>query len=109
MAASAPDAVFRREITSGQMCWCRGVVDSPAGLELLTTEVVGQWVASGDEYRASLDDENVGGMYGPPRIIRRWTLGVLLPGVISCDPAVVAISRVVRRLFIFLFYLRNLL
>ena len=100
MATSAPDAVFRHEITSGQICWCRGVVNSPAGLELLTPEVVGLWVASGDEYRAILDDENVGGVYGPPRIIRRWTLGVLLPGAVSCDQAVVEIGTVVRRLFL---------
>ena len=69
IAASAPDGVFCPEITSGQMCWCRDVVDSPAGLELLTPEAVGLWVASSDEYRATLDDENVGGVYGPPQII----------------------------------------
>ena len=107
MAASAPDAVFRREITSGQMCWCRGVVDSPAGLELLTPEVVGLWVASGDEYRNTPDDKNTGGVYGPPRIIRRWMLGVLLPGAVSCDPVVVEIRTVVRRLFLSLSALRD--
>ena len=78
------------------MCWCRGVVDSPAGLELLTPEVVGLWVASGDEYRATLDDENVGGVYGPPQIIHQWMLGVLLPGAVTYDAVVVEIRTVVR-------------
>ena len=57
-------------------------------------------MASGDEYCATLDDENVGGVYGPPQIIRRWTLGVLLPGAVSCDPAVVEVRTVVRRFFL---------
>jgi len=48
-AASAPVAIFRREIVPGQMCSCCGVLGSPGGLELLTTDVVTLWVASGDE------------------------------------------------------------
>ena len=64
-------------------------------------------MASGDEYRATLEDENAGGVYSPSRIIRRWMLGVLLPGAVSCDPAVVEIRTVVRRLFLSLSALRD--
>ena len=39
-AASTPLAVFRRDGVFGQMSsWC-GALDSPAGLELLTPDVV---------------------------------------------------------------------
>src|SRR5437588_9246994 len=54
-----------------------------------------------------LDDKNVGGVYGLPRIILQWMLGVLLPGAVSCDPAVVEIRTVVRRLFLSLSALRD--
>jgi len=39
-AASTPFAVFRRDWVPGQMSSGCGILDSPAGLELLTPEVV---------------------------------------------------------------------
>jgi len=36
------------------------------GLELRTPDVVPLWVASGDEYGATLEDMNAGGVYAPP-------------------------------------------
>ena len=33
-------------------------------------DVVGPWVASGDEYGGTLDDVNAGEVYAPPSIIR---------------------------------------
>jgi len=39
-AASTPLAVFRRDWVHGQMFSDCGVLDSPAGLELLTPDVV---------------------------------------------------------------------
>jgi len=62
-AASAPVAIFRSELVPGQMCSCCGVLGSPGELELLTTDVVTLWVASGDEYGGTLEDVNVGGVY----------------------------------------------
>jgi len=61
-AASAPVAMFRRELVRGQMCSCCGVLGSLGGHELLTPAVVTPWVASGDEYSGSLEDVNVGGV-----------------------------------------------
>ena len=60
-AASAPVAVFRRELVPGQMGSCRGVLKSPGGLELLAGDVVALWVASGDAYGGTLEDVNIGG------------------------------------------------
>jgi hypothetical protein len=65
-AASAPVAIFRRELVPGQMCSCRGGLESPGGLELLTPGVVELWVASGDEYGGTLEDVNIGGVYALP-------------------------------------------
>jgi len=36
------------------------------GLELRTPDVVGLWVASGDEYGGTLEDVNAGEVYAPP-------------------------------------------
>jgi len=36
------------------------------GLELRTPDVVGLWVASGDEYGSILEDVNAGGVYELP-------------------------------------------
>ena len=79
-AASAPVAVFRRELVPGQMCSCRGVLKSPGGLELLAADVVALWVASGDEYGGTLEDVNVGRVYALPWIIRGGAAGVRLTG-----------------------------
>ena len=76
------------------------MVSSPTGLELLTPDARALWVASGDECRATLDDENIGGLYGPPRNIRRRAPGAPLTIAVSCDPEVVEIPTVVMRLFL---------
>jgi len=70
-SASAPMAIFHRDLLHGQMCSCLGVLGSAGGLELLTADVVARWVASGDEYGGTLEDVNVGGVYAQPWIIRR--------------------------------------
>jgi len=88
-AASAPVAIFRRELVPGQMSSCCGVLGSRGGLELLTPDVVTLWVASGDEYGSTLEDVNVGGVYALPWIIRRGAAGVRLTGATPCDPEVV--------------------
>jgi len=98
-AASAPVAIFRRELVPGQMCSYRGVLGSPGGLELLTPDVVTPWVASGDEYGGALEDVNVGGVYVPPWIIRRGAAGVRLTGAAPCDPEVVETRTVETRVF----------
>jgi len=97
-AASAPVAVFCRELVPGQMCSCRGVLISPGGLELLATDVVALWVASGDEYGGTLEDVNVGGVYALPWIIRRGAARVRLTGAASCDLEVVETRTVETRL-----------
>jgi len=98
-AASAPVAIFRRELVPGQMCSCCGVLGSPGGLELLTPDVVTLWVASGDEYGGTLEDVNVGGVYALPWIIRRGAAGVRLTGAAPCDPEVVETRTVETRVF----------
>jgi hypothetical protein len=65
-AASAPVAIFRRELVCGHMFSCRCVLGSPGGLELLTPDVVALWLASGDEYGGTLEDVNIGGVYALP-------------------------------------------
>ena len=84
-AASAPVAIFRRELVPGQMCSCCGVLRLPGGLELLPLDVVTLWVASGDEYGGTLEDVNVGAVYALPWIIRRGAAGVRLTGAAPCD------------------------
>jgi len=61
-AASAPVAVYRRELVPGQICSCGGLLKSLGGLELLAADVVALWVASGDEYGGTLEDVNVCGV-----------------------------------------------
>jgi len=68
-APSTPLAVFRHDWVPGQMSSECGILDSPAGLELLTPDVVALWVASGDEYQATLDDGSTGGVYALPGVI----------------------------------------
>jgi len=97
--ASAPMAIFRRDLVPGKMCSCRGVLGSAGGLELLTADVVALWVASGDEYGSTLEDVNVGGVYALPWIIRRGAAGVRLTGVAPWDPEVVETHTVETRLF----------
>jgi len=97
--ASAPVAVFRRELVPGQMCSCRGVLKSPGGLELLAADVVAVWVASGDEYGGTLEDVNVGGLYALPWILHQGAARVRLTGAAPCDPEVVETRTVETRLF----------
>jgi len=77
-----------------------GVVDSLAGLELLTPELVALSVASRDEYRATLDDQSTRGVYALPGVIRPRAGGVHLTSAASCDPEVVATPTVNTRLFV---------
>jgi len=98
-AASAPVAIFRRELVPGRMCSCCGVLGSPGGLELQTPDVVTLWVASGDEYCGTLEHVNVGGVYALPCIIRRRAAGVRLTGATPCDPEVVETRTVQTRVF----------
>ena len=100
MSASAPMAIFRRDLVSGKMCSCRGVLGSAGGLELLTADVVVLWVASGDEYGGTLDDVNVGGVYALAWIIRCGAAGVRLTGAALCDLEVVETRTVETWLFV---------
>jgi len=99
IAASAPLAVFRRELVPGQMCSCRDVLKSPGGLELLAADVVALWVASGDEYGGTLEDVNVGGVCALPWIIHRGAARIHLTGAAPCDPEVVETRKVETLLF----------
>ena len=81
------------------MCSCCGILGSPAGLELLTPDVVTLWVASGDEYGGTLEEVNFGGVYALPWIIRRGGAGVRLTGTAPCDPEVVETRTVETRVF----------
>jgi len=100
-AASAPVAIFPRELVPGQRCSYYGVLGSPEGLELLTPDVVTLWVASGDEYggHGTLEDVTVGGVYALLWIIRRGAAGVRLTGAAPCDPEVVETCTVETRVF----------
>jgi len=98
-AASAPVAVFRRELVPGQMCSCRGVLKSPGELELLTADIVALWVASSDEYGGTLEDVNAGRVYALPWIIRCGAARVRLTGAAPCDPEVVETRTVETWLF----------
>jgi len=98
-SASAPMAIFRRDLVPGKMCSCHSVLGSAGGLELVTAHVVALWVASGDEYGGTLEDVNVGGVYALPWIIGRGAAGVRLTGAARCDPEVVETRTVETRLF----------
>jgi len=99
-AATTPLAVFRRDWVPGQMSTECGVLDSPAGLELLTPDVVALGVASGDQYRATLDDGSTSGVYPLSGVIRPRAAGVRLMSAASCDLEVVETRTVDTRLFV---------
>jgi len=88
-APSTPLAVFHRNWVPGQMSSECGVLDSPAGLELLTPDVVAPCVASGDQYRATLDEGSTGGVNALSGVIRPRAAGVRPMRAASCDPEVV--------------------
>jgi len=98
-AASAPVAIFRRELVPGPMCLCCGVLGWPGGLQLLTPDVVTLWVASVDQYGGTLEDVNVGGVYALPWIIRPGADGVRRTGTAPCNPEVVEAPTVETRVF----------
>jgi len=98
-SASAPMAIFRRDLVTGKMCSCRGVLGLAGGRELLTPDVVALWVSRGDEYGGTLQDVNVGGVYALPWIICRGAAGVRLTGAAPCDPEVVETRTVKTQLF----------
>ena len=99
-AASTPVAVFRRDGVFSKMCSLCGVLDPPAGLELLSPDVVTLRVASGDGYRATLDDRSTGGVYALLGTTRPRAAGVRLTRAASCDPDVVETRTVDTRLFV---------
>jgi len=99
MSGSTPMAIFRRDLVPGKMCSCRAVLGSAGGLELLTTDVVALWVASGDEYGCTLEDVNVDGVYALPWIIRRGAAEVRWTGAAPRDPEMVETLTVETRLF----------
>ena len=68
MARSGPVTIFRLDSIASQIP-CLGVSGSPTGLVLVTPDAVVLRIPSGDEYCSTLDDGNVGGLYGEPRIM----------------------------------------
>ena len=77
-----------------------GVLSSPVGgLELLTPDVVTLGIPSGDEYRAVLDDKNVGGVKALPGIILTRATGVCWTKAVSCDPELVEIGTILSSWF----------
>jgi len=64
-------------------------------------------VASGDEYRATLDDGSTGGVYALPGVIRPRAAGVRLTSAASCEPEVVETRTVDTRLFVCLSAVRD--
>jgi len=99
MSASAPMAIFHRDLVCGKMSSCRAVLGWAGGLELLTADLVALWVASSDVYGGTLEDVNVGGVYALPWIICRGAAGVGLTGTAPCDPEEVETRVVETRLF----------
>jgi len=88
-AASTPHPGFRREWVPHQMSSECVVLDSTAGLELLTPCVGVLRLASGNEYLATLDDGSIGRAYAQPGVIQARAAGVRPTTTVSCDPAVV--------------------
>jgi len=99
-SVSTPLAVLCRDWVPGQMSSECDLLDSPAGLELLTPEIVALGVASRDEYRATLDDGSTGGVYALPGVIRPRAVGLRLTSAASCDPEVFQTCTVDTRLFL---------
>jgi len=92
--------VFRRELIT---CWTDTVplvLGSPGGLELLIPDVVVLGTPSGDEYLATLDDGNVAGDKGLPGVMVTQAAGVRGTIAASCEPELVEIRTVLRRLFL---------
>jgi len=85
-SASAPMALFRRDLVPRKMSSSCGIHRSVERLEVLTADVVGPWVASGDKYSGILEDVNIGGRYALPWIIHRGAAVVGLTGAGPCDP-----------------------
>jgi len=106
-AASTPLAVFRRDWVPGQMSSACGILDSQAGLKLLTPDVVALFLASGDEYRATLNDRSTGGVYALPGIIYPRAAGVPLTRAASCQPQVLETRTLDTRLFVSLSAVRD--
>jgi len=57
-------------------------------------------VASGDKYRATLNEESTGGVYALPGVIHPQAAGVGITSAASCDPEVVETRTVDTRLFV---------
>ena len=93
-ASSTSLGVLRPDWVHTQMSSECGVPDSPAGLELLTPDLVALRVASGDEYRPTLDDESTGGVNALLGAIRTRIPGVRLMSTASYDAEVVETGTV---------------
>jgi len=94
IAASTPVLVFRRDWVPSQISSQCGVLYSPTGLEHLTDDVVAVSLASGDDYRATLDDGSTGGVYPLPGVIRPRAAGVCLTSAASREREVVETGTV---------------
>ena len=106
-AASTPLVVLSRELGSGHMCSCLGVLWSPAGLEHQTADVVALCVANGDEWYNTPEDKIVGTVYELLRSIHARMAEVGLTSVASCDLDVVEIGTVDSWLLIPFFLVRD--
>jgi len=92
--------VFRRELIT---CWTDTVPlvpGSPGGLEVLIPDVVVLGTPSGDEYRATLNDGNVAADKGLLGVMVTRATGVIGTIAASCEPELVEICTVLRRLFL---------
>ena len=79
--------------------WC-GVLDSLAGLEPLSPDVVALSVASGAEYHATLDDSGTDGAYALLGTTRPRAAGVRLTSAATCDTQVVATRTLDTQVFV---------
>jgi len=92
--------VFRRELITCRTDTVPLVLGSPGGLELLIPDVVVLGTPSGDKYRATLDDGNVAGDKSLPGVMVTRAAGVRGTLAASCQPELVEIRTVLRRLFL---------
>jgi len=94
-----PVTVFRRELITCQTETVPLVRGSSGELELLIPDFVVLGTPSGDEYRATLDDGNVAGDNGLPRVMVTQAAGIGGTIAGSCEPQLVAIRIVLGQLF----------
>jgi len=91
--------MFHRELITGWTDIVPLVLNSSGGLELLIPDVFVLGTPSGDEYRATLDDENVAWDKGLLGVMITRAAGVRGTIAASCEPELVKIPTVLGRLF----------